>query len=55
MFSCTRSFIKCDDLYSAILIEFRSLIIIFVRGEYILIRGFEMSKIVHSLPKTINF
>ena len=35
MFSCTRSFTKCDDLYSEILIEFRSITIIFVWGEYI--------------------
>ena len=52
MFSCTRGFTKCHDLYSEISIEFRSITIIFVWGEYI---TFDMSKIVHSLPKTINF
>ena len=35
MFSCTKSFTKCDDLYSEISIEFRSITIIFVWGEYI--------------------
>ena len=56
MFSCTRSFTKCDDLYAEISIEFRSLTIIFVWGEYILlVMGFNISKIFHSLPKTINF
>ena len=58
MFSCTRSFTKCDDLYSEISTVFRSITIIFVWGEYIynlLVRGFDMSKIVYSLPKTINF
>ena len=58
MFSCTRSFTKCDDLCSEISTVFRSITIIFVRGEYIynlLIRGFDMSKMVYSLPKTINF
>ena len=58
MFSCTRSFTKCDDLYSEISTVFRSITIIFVLGEYIynlLVRGFDMSKIVYSLPKTINF
>ena len=34
MFSCT-SFTKRDDLYSEISIEFRSITIIFVWGEYI--------------------
>ena len=36
MFSCTRSFTKCDDLYSDISIEFRSITITFVWGEYII-------------------
>ena len=57
MFSCTRSFTKCEDLYSEISVEFRSVTIIFVWGEYITYlscQGF-MSKIVHKLPKTINF
>ena len=31
----TRSFTKCDDLYSEISIEFRSLSINFAWGEYI--------------------
>ena len=35
MFSCARSFTKCDDLYSDISIEFRSITIMFVWGEYI--------------------
>ena len=53
---CTRSFTKCDDLYSEILVEFKSITIIFVWGEYNLhVRGFYMTKIVHSLPKTSNF
>ena len=34
MSSCTRSFTKCDDLYSKISTEFRSITIIFVWGEY---------------------
>ena len=53
MFSCTKSFTKCDNLYSEISIEFRSITIIFVWGEYInlFVIGFGMSKIVHSLPK----
>ena len=45
MFSCTSSFTKCDDRYSDISIEFRSITIIFYE-----VRGFDMSKIVHSLP-----
>ena len=35
MFSYTRIFTKCDDLYSEISIEFRLVTIIFVWGEYI--------------------
>ena len=57
MFSCTRSFTKCEDLYSEISTEFRSITIIFVWGEYVnlIVRGIDMSKIVHGLPKTISF
>ena len=35
MLISTRSFTKCDDLYSENSIEFRSVTIIFVWGEYI--------------------
>ena len=56
MLSCTRSFTKCDDLYSEISIEFRS----FVWGEYItyLLGGVSTwSRIVHSLliSKTVKY
>ena len=35
MFSGTRSFTKYDDLYSELSIEFRSITVLFVRGDYI--------------------
>ena len=35
MFSYTRNFTKCDDLYSEISIEFRSVTITVVWGDYI--------------------
>ena len=35
MFNSTRSFTKCDDVYSEISTEFRSITIMFAWGEYI--------------------
>ena len=56
MFSCTRSFTKCDDLYSDISTEFRSITTVCMRWAYnLLVKGFDISKIFRSLPKTINF
>ena len=57
MFSCTSSFTKCDNLYSDTSTEFRSITIyLCMKWVYnLLVRGFDMSKIVHSLPNTINF